>query len=104
MVLFSIRKHLLKLAFRAGYTELFKTGLCLCALLFGTAITQVAYADQDVIEEVIVTGSHIKGTPEDAELPVDVIDRSDLNDIGNPTMIDLVRNLGVTSANLGETN
>ena len=56
------------------------------------------------IEEVIVTGSYIRGTPEDAELPVDVITNEDLEDIGSPSIIELVRNLGVTGANLGETN
>ncbi len=61
-------------------------------------------AQEGAIEEVVVTGSDIRGTPEDAELPVDVINRDDLEDIGNPSVIDLVRNLGVTSGNLGETN
>lgn len=56
------------------------------------------------IEEVVVTGSFIKGTPEDAALPVDVLSRSDLEDVGDPTLIEMVRNLGVTSGNLGETN
>ena len=56
------------------------------------------------IEEVVVTGSYIKGTPEDAALPVDVLNRSDLEDVGDPTLIEMVRNLGVTSGNLGETN
>ena len=30
-------------------------------------------ADEQVIEEVVVTGSYIKGSPQDAELPIDVI-------------------------------
>lgn len=63
-----------------------------------------AYAEEGAIEEVVVTGSYIKGTPEDAELPVDVIRREDLEDIGNPTVIEMVRNLSITSGNLGETN
>ena len=56
------------------------------------------------MEEVVVTGSFIKGSPEDAALPVDVLSRSDLEDVGNPTIIEMIRNLGVTSGNLGETN
>ena len=56
------------------------------------------------IEEVVVTGSFIKGTPEDAALPVDVISRSDLEDVGDPSLLEMVRNLSVTSGNLGETN
>ncbi len=56
------------------------------------------------IEEVVVTGSYIKGTPEDAALPVDVLTRQDLEDVGDPTIIEMVRNLGITSGNAGETN
>ncbi|MDE2643784.1 MAG: TonB-dependent receptor [Verrucomicrobiota bacterium] len=65
---------------------------------------QVALAENQELEEVVVTGSFIKGTPEDAALPVDVLTRSDLEDVGNPTLLEMVRNLGVTSGNLGETN
>ena len=51
-----------------------------------------------------MTGSYIQGSAEDAALPVDVISRSDLEAIGNPTLIEMVRNMGVSSGNLGETN
>ena len=54
-------------------------------------------ATDDVIEEIVVTGSHIRGTPEDAELPVDVINRQDMEDIGSPSVIELVRNLSMRS-------
>jgi outer membrane receptor for ferrienterochelin and colicin len=60
--------------------------------------------DKTEIEEVIITGSFIKGTPEDAALPVDVLSRSDLEDVGSPSVIEMIRNLGVTSGNIGETN
>lgn len=72
----------------------------LATLLAGAS----AFAEEGAIEEVVVTGSYIKGTPEDAELPVDVINREDLEDIGNPSVIEMVRNLSITSGNLGETN
>ena len=63
-----------------------------------------ATAQERLLEEVVVTGSFIRGTPEDAALPVDVLNRSDLEDVGDPSLIDMVRNLGVSSGNLGETN
>jgi iron complex outermembrane receptor protein len=66
--------------------------------------TFAATNDSDVIEEVIVTGSYIKGSPEDAELPIDVISSEDLLKTGSPSIVDMIRNLGVTTANLGETN
>ena len=73
-------------------------GVCLVSTSFPVL------AQQGEIEEVVVTGSYIKGTPTDAELPVDVINRADMEEVGSPSIIELVRNLGVTSGNLGETN
>jgi len=75
------------------------------ALAASLISTSLGVSAQDgEIEEIVVTGSHIKGTPTDAELPVDVINRQDMEEIGSPSVIELVRNLGVTSGNLGETN
>jgi len=74
--------------------------------IFGTLALfnfQVASAEE-VIEEIVVTGSFIRGTPEDAALPVEVLSRDDLQDVGNPTITELVRNLGISNGNLGETN
>ena len=65
---------------------------------------KTALAEEQALEEMVVTGSFIKGTPEDAALPVDVLTRTDLEDVGNPSLIEMVRNLGVTSGNIGETN
>lgn len=56
------------------------------------------------IEEVVVTGSHIKGTPEDAALPVDVIDRGELEARGNPNALDLIRSMPYVGPVMGETN
>ena len=61
-------------------------------------------ADEQVIEEVVVTGSYIQGSPQDAELPIDVITEEDLLQQGSPSLVEMIRNLGVTAANLGETN
>ena len=61
-------------------------------------------APKKVIEEVVVTGSYIKGSARDAALPVDVLTFQDLKDVGSPTITEMVRNLGITSGNLGETN
>ena len=59
-----------------------------------------ASAQEGPIEEVIVTGSYIKGSAEDAALPIDVITNEDLEDIGNPSMIEFIRTLGITAGNL----
>lgn len=63
-----------------------------------------AAESQRVIEEVIVTGSYIRGTPEDAALPVDVISAQELQDRGNPTALDLLRSLPYVGPIMGETN
>lgn len=75
-------------------------GGVLCLGVFGLP----ALAQQGAIEEIVVTGSFIRGTPEDAALPVEVLGREDIEDIGNPTLVELVRNLGIANGNLGETN
>ena len=73
-------------------------------LLLPAASAQTAAVDDDDIEEVVVTGTLIRGTPIDAASPVSVLDRSDLEDLGDPSLVNIVRNLGVTSGNFGETN
>ena len=46
---------------------------------------------------VTVTGSFIAGTPEDAALPVDVLTAGDLKLEGQPSITELIRNLGPSS-------
>ena len=52
---------------------------------------------QDDIEEVMVTGSYIKGSPTDGASPVEVIDRETIEDIGATSIADITRNLSVNS-------
>ncbi|MDA0892888.1 MAG: TonB-dependent receptor [Proteobacteria bacterium] len=72
-------------------------------LALASGLVAPSWAEEG-IEEVVVTGSYIKGSAEDAELPIDVITSDDLQKMGSPSIIEMVRNLGVTAANLGETN
>ncbi|MCR9276403.1 MAG: TonB-dependent receptor [Pseudomonadaceae bacterium] len=78
----------------------------LLTVLIGSlfAAAPSAIAQEGVEEEIVVTGSFIRGTPEDAALPVDVLSRDDLDQQGSPSIVELVRNLGVSNGNLGETN
>ena len=81
--------------------------LMLCAAVSSWLLLQptaVAQDSQREIEEVVVTGSYIRGTPEDAALPVDVVTRADLEDQGDPSINELIRNLNVSSSSLAETN
>lgn len=72
------------------------------AMAAGVPLTSLA--QQQAIEEVVVTGSFIRGTPQDAALPVDVLSTQDLVDVGNPTITEMVRNLNISNGNIGETN
>jgi iron complex outermembrane receptor protein len=63
----------------------------LCAAIFS-----VESFGQD-IEEVMVTGSYIKGSPTDGASPVEVVDRETIEDIGATSIADITRNLSVNS-------
>ena len=72
------------------------------ALALGLAVSPLGA--QDSIDEVIVTGSYIKQTSEDAPVPVDVVNSEELFNVGNPTVVELIKTLGVSSGVDGETN
>ena len=74
--------------------------LALALGLAGTASAQ----DATVVEEVVVTGSFIAGTPEDAALPVDVIGSRELANRGAPTMVQLIKTIPSSGAVIGENN
>ena len=77
-----------------------------CAAVAGMAVGQeVSEADQgNIEEEIVVTGSYIKGTAEDAALPVTTLNREDLALEGAPTVLDLVKNLSFSQGADGETD
>lgn len=73
----------------------------------GQAMAQAQAANQQsgtVVGEVVVTGSFIRGTPEDAALPVDVIGADELQKQGNPSPVELIKSLTVSNGVLGDTN
>ena len=76
------------------------------ALACGAAHAQTKPRDQGPVEveEIIVTGSFIRGTPEDASLPVDVIGAEDLQKQGSPSTVELLKALPVSNGVLGDTN
>jgi outer membrane receptor protein involved in Fe transport len=70
----------------------------------GAAYAQDGADDDRKLDTVTVTGSFIPGSAEDAALPVDVLTAADLRLEGNPTVTDLIKNLGVSSGTDGQTN
>jgi iron complex outermembrane receptor protein len=76
----------------------------LLAALSGTAAAADAPGDAQLIEQIVVTGSYIKGAVEDAALPVTVIDRDDLERQGSPAILDVIRSLSASQGTVGESN
>src|SRR5262245_16385754 len=78
------------------------------AVVLASAAANAAMAADDSkagsIEVVIVTGSHLAGTPEDAALPVDVVSSEDLEAQGSPTVVQFVKTITSSGASIGESN
>ena len=75
-----------------------------CGVLAASIGTVLAQDDSAISEVVIVTGSYIRGSAEDAALPVDVISAEDLEKSGSPSMVDVLKNLSVSAGALGDSN
>lgn len=56
----------------------------------------------EAIEEVVVTGSYIKGSPVDSRYAVTAMDREQLAAQGTLSMVDLFKNLGANAGAMGE--
>lgn len=87
-------------------SKFFGTSSSLVAALTVTAIgaaAQPAFA-QGGDDEIVVTGSFIRGTPEDAALPVDVITAQDLIQQGSPNALELIKSLPIVGPVLGDSN
>ncbi len=77
-----------------------------CALSTGNANAQSDDADNsdNAIQDVIVvTGSAIRGTPEDAALPVNVYSADDLELQGDPSGLDFAKSLTQSGPTAGES-
>jgi len=59
-------------------------------------------ADLDGGARVVVTGSFLSGTPEDAALPVEVFSQADLEEQGAPTALEFIKSLSIAGPTTGE--
>ncbi|MEX2470297.1 MAG: TonB-dependent receptor [Pseudohongiellaceae bacterium] len=64
-------------------------------IMAGLSMPVAAQQAEEEIEEVLVTGSFIRGTPLDAPSPVQVIDRESIEAQGASAIWDVIRNLEV---------
>ena len=56
------------------------------------------------LEEVVVTGSFIRGTPEDTAAPVEVVSFEEIQRMGRPSNLDLVKLMSESGGVAGENN
>lgn len=61
-----------------------------------------APAEQADTNRVVVTGSFIRGTPEDAALPVEVFSQEELEDRGSPSALEFAKSLTIAGPTSGE--
>ena len=57
--------------------------------------TGISFADE--VEDVVVTGSYIKGSTTDGAAPVEIISRDTIELLGATTVADITRNLTASS-------
>ena len=75
------------------------------AVAVALAATPLAFAQDDqVLEEVLITGSLIKGTQTDSVSNVSVFDRSSMDMQNTPSITDFVKNLSFSSGVDGDSN
>ncbi|OYW13818.1 MAG: hypothetical protein B7Z50_06070, partial [Sphingomonadales bacterium 12-62-5] len=72
--------------------------------VFAQAAPQAAADTEAVESEIIVTGSFIRGTREDAAMPVDVFTADDLNKQGVSSPLEFIKQLPSVGATLGDSN
>lgn len=70
------------------------------AVLAGISFPVLAQDDASDIEEVVVTGSYIRGTPLDAPSPVQVVDRDSIEAQGAAVIWDVIKNLEINSGSI----
>ena len=56
------------------------------------------------LEEVVVTGSFLRGTPEDTAVPVEVVSYEEIQNMGRPSNLDLVKLMSESGGVAGENN
>ena len=78
-----------------------------CCLPLGAVAQGAADNDagaREIEEEIVVTGTYIKNTPEDSPLPVTTLHRDDLLLEGLPSTIELVKSMSFSQGADGETD
>jgi len=64
----------------------------------------MAQDEEDRIEEVVVTGSHIKNGNENQSVPVDVFDREEFESQGSPAIEEIIQNMPAISGTVNRSD
>jgi iron complex outermembrane receptor protein len=81
-----------------------KRKLLFTCVLTAMASSAVVAQDVGIIEEVVVTGSLIRGVPLDAPSPVTVVDRAAIEQQGAAGIWDVIKNLNINQGSTTNTN
>jgi len=72
-------------------------------LIVASGISHAQTAD-DVLEEITVTGSYIKGSSTTGALPIAVVSRNDIEALGSPTTADIVNQMTINTGSENQSN
>jgi len=73
-------------------------------MLLGASGMSYAQTAEEVLEEITVTGSYIKGSSTTGALPVVVVGRNEIEALGSPTTADIVNNLTINTGSENRSN
>jgi iron complex outermembrane receptor protein len=70
----------------------------------GVVMAAEAPTTSEAIEDIVVTGTFIKGTATDTALPVQVLSAEDLEKQGSPSVLEIVKRIPAVQGVIGESN
>lgn len=79
-------------------------GIMCCSLAIPAAAVAQEGSGGSVLEEIVITGSLIRGTPEDSAMPVDTITSEELDRQGAPPPLEMLKSLSYMNGIVGESN
>ena len=70
---------------------------CLSIFFIFNSLNIIAQDNEESVEEVVVTGSYIKGSPTDGASPVEIISRDTIDALSASTVADITSNIAINS-------
>ena len=89
---------------RAKFLATAASALIVQSTAFAQEVADQASPVGNTPETIVITGSFIRGTPEDAALPVDVFNSEELEQSGVSSPLEFIKDLPSVGSVLGDTN